>query len=125
MRGYPDGMKRLTRFAPLAAVAGLLALPASAQSPAGWRASSDVQGTYTVLRTADGLAIAGGLNGAIATSGPGEVTTDAADPALAWKAVTPPTDAAIRDVAGAMAQTLFAIDARGVLWRSDDSGSTW
>src|SRR5436305_12578440 len=123
MGRYPDGMQRLTRFALTLAVAGLLAAPAAAADD-GWQPASGVSGTYTVLRTADGLAIAGGYGGAVETGPWGEVVAPGADDWPTWAAAPPPTDAALRDVARAVAQPLFAVGARGMPWRSGGSGPT-
>src|SRR3954452_25238364 len=116
MRGYSDGMQRLGPFACVLACAGLLALPAAADPPLGWQAGSGVQGSFSALRAGTGLGIAGGFSGAVAFTTDGGAT---------WTTTSPPSDAQVRGVAATGPNALFALDGRGVLWRSHDAGVTW
>src|SRR3954453_17492361 len=114
MRGYPDGMQRITL---LAAVLGLLALPARAEAPTGWQGGSRPGGTFTVLSAAsDSVAYAAGSDGVVARTGDG---------GLSWTAVTSPSTAALAGISAADPQVVFALDTRGDVQRSTDAGDSW
>jgi photosystem II stability/assembly factor-like uncharacterized protein len=117
MRGYPDGMQRITLLACALAAAATLALPAAAQGPPGWSQGSGAQGSLTVLRAVSRTtALAAGLDGALVR------TTDAG---RTWSATTAPSDAEVRDLASPDGNRIYVLDSRGALLRSTDAGATW
>ena len=117
MGAYPDGMQRLTLLACIAAALGALALPSVAAAPSGWRESRGVDGSFTVIKALSlDSAFAGGLNGRL-------VYTE--DAGATWTATTPPSSAGLRDIATSDGTTFYALDNRGAIKRSEDSGTTW
>lgn len=116
MRGYPDGMKRHTLFAALAACAWL-ALPATAAAPTGWHAGRGVSGSFTTLTAAsESVAVAAGFDGAVAR------TTDAG---TTWSRLAAPSPARVRDIAEYEPGTIFSVDSTGAAQRSTDAGASW
>jgi photosystem II stability/assembly factor-like uncharacterized protein len=109
-------MQRLTLLAASVAALAVLGLPAAANAPSTWTAGRGVEGSFTVLATADGIGWAGGFAGALARTTDGGRT---------WATATPPSSAGIRDIATDDGQTIFALDARGSVFRSTDAGTTW
>src|SRR3954471_23980664 len=117
MRGYPDGMQRLTLLACLLTPLCALALPASAADPAGWHAGSGVGGSFTVLRAVSAsVALAGGFDGALLRTDDGGTT---------WTAAAPGATPGLRDVASSDGQTIYTLDALGTVRRSKDGGAAW
>lgn len=129
MRGYADGMQKLTHAArvpprmpvraAVAVVLLILALPARADEPAaGWYSGSGVDATgLTVLRAFDDSnALAGGFGGVVMRT---------SDTGLTWSRLTPPGTISVRDLASADGQTIYALDNRGGVKRSADAGVSW
>ena len=114
MRGYPDGMQRITL---VVAVFAALVLPAAADPPTGWQTGSGATGTLTVLSAvSSSVAYAGGADGVVMRTNDGGRT---------WSATASPSGASVVGLSAADSQVAFALDARGEVQRTSDAGATW
>lgn len=120
MRGYPDGMNRFTLLAAVSTAALMLALPAAAAGPSGWRAGSGgiPSPSYNLLRAvSSSVALAG-------DSADGRLVRTV-DGGRSWTATTPPSEVGLVDVASQYGSTIYVVDADRHVFRSRNAGAGW